>query len=93
MDVTWRLFATLGEAADDNEVGIDVSKGATVADALETLFEEYPTVAEEARDEDGSVYEHVRTLHEGTDVDEPLASEREIEEGDELALFPPVSGG
>lgn len=93
MNVTWRLFATLGEAAGDNEVTLDVRAEATVADALETLFARYPAVAEEARDEDGSVYEHVRTLHEGEDVDEPLDSDRAIADGDELALFPPVSGG
>ncbi|WP_158854104.1 ubiquitin-like small modifier protein 1 [Halorhabdus sp. CUG00001] len=93
MHVTWRLFATLGEAAGDNEVSVDVSGDPTVATAIEALFEAYPVVAEEARDDEQGVYEHVRTLHDGEDVEEPLQSEREVTRGDELALFPPVSGG
>ncbi|WP_181686253.1 ubiquitin-like small modifier protein 1 [Halorhabdus salina] len=93
MDVTWKLFATLGEAAGDTEVTVTVSDDATVAKALDSLFEKYPAVAEEARAENGSIYEHVRTLHEGEDVENPLDSDRGVAAGDELALFPPVSGG
>jgi len=93
MQVTWRLFATLGEAAGDTEVSVDVPADATVGDALRALFEAYPAVATEARAEDGSVHEHVRTLHEGEDIEEPLGSDRTVADGDELALFPPVSGG
>ena len=93
MEVTWRLFATLGEAAGENDVTVDVPDEATVSDALTALFDEYPAVAEEARNDDGSVYDHVRTLHDGTDVENPLASDRAITASDELALMPPVSGG
>jgi len=92
MDVTWKLFATLGEAAGDTDVTVGVPRNATVADALEALFEAYPAVAEEAHD-DGSTYEHVRTLHEGDDIERPLESDRPVDDGDELAMFPPVSGG
>jgi molybdopterin synthase sulfur carrier subunit len=93
MDVTWKLFATLGDAAGETEVTVSVPADGTVADALRSLFESYPSVAEEAQTEDGSIHDHVRTLHEGEDVDEPLNAERPVAEGDELALFPPVSGG
>lgn len=93
MHVTWKLFATIGDAAGDGEVTVEVPGDATVADALERLFECHPAVAEQARAEDGTVYEHVRTIHDGQDVYDPLASDREVAEADELALLPPVSGG
>ncbi|MFB6202834.1 MAG: ubiquitin-like small modifier protein 1 [Halorhabdus sp.] len=93
MDVTWRLFATLGEAAGDDDLTVSVPADATVADAVAALFDAYPAVAAEARAPDGTVYDHVRTLHEGDDIDDPLESDRPVAAGDELALFPPVSGG
>jgi len=103
----WRLFATLAEAAGDTEVAVSVEtpegEQPTVRDALAALLEAHPALAPEVladADEewtDGgalALAEHVRLLHEGEDprvsgdgLDTPVAPE------DELALFPPVSGG
>ena len=89
----WRLFATLAEAAGDSEVRVD-GDPETVGDAFDALLAAHPALEAEVLDEDGDLYDHVRLLHEGTD---PFAEgegfETAVEEGDELALFPPVSGG
>ena len=90
----WRLFATLAEAAGDTEVAVDVEPEATVGDAFDALLDAQPDLESEVLDEDGDLYDHVRLLHEGRD---PFAEadgfDTPVDDGDELALFPPVSGG
>jgi molybdopterin synthase sulfur carrier subunit len=89
----WRLFATLAEATGDTEVAVDVEPGATVGEAFDALLSAHPELEEELLSE-GELADHVRLLHEGRD---PFAEadgfETTVEVGDELALFPPVSGG
>lgn len=89
----WTLFATLAETAE-REVPVEVEPGATVGDALDALLAVHPDLADEVLDEHGDLADHVRLLHDGEDpfvegegLDAPVA------EDDELALFPPVSGG
>ena len=90
----WTLFATLAETAGDSEITVDVDAPATVGDALDALLEAHPALADDVLDEDGSVGDHVRLLHEGRDpFVEADGLETTVEAGDELALFPPVSGG
>jgi molybdopterin synthase sulfur carrier subunit len=90
----WRLFATLAEAAGDTEVVVDVDPGATVGDAFDALLAAHPALEDEVLDEDGDLSDHVRLLHEGRDpFAEAEGFETTVEAGDELALFPPVSGG
>ncbi|MCU4801497.1 MoaD/ThiS family protein [Halobacteria archaeon HArc-gm2] len=90
----WTLFATLAETAGDSEVSVDVDHPATVGDALDALIDAHPSLADDVLDEDGTVQDHIRLLHEGRDPfveAEGLATP--VEADDELALFPPVSGG
>lgn len=89
----WRLFATLAEAAGDTSVSVDVDDDPTVGDAFDALLDAHPALEDEVLD-DGELADHVRLLHEGRD---PFAEadglDTPVEAGDELALFPPVSGG
>jgi len=89
----WRLFATLAETAGDTEVEVE-SGAETVGDAFDALLSAHPGLESEVLDDDGDLYGHVRLLHEGRD---PFAEadgfETAVDDGDELALFPPVSGG
>lgn len=90
----WKLFADLAEVAGDKEVEVDVSPGATVEDALAALLDDRPTLRERVLDDDGELRDHINVLHNGDDLgdrDEGMATT--LEAGDELALFPPVSGG
>jgi molybdopterin synthase sulfur carrier subunit len=89
-----KLFADLAEVAGDQEVDVAVDPGATVGDALDSLFEGRPALAERVLDGEGEIRDSVNVLRNGRNV--RTAGEgldTELDEDDELALFPPVSGG
>jgi len=85
----WKLFADLAEAAGERTVTVDLDTGATVDDALDALLTTKPALRDRALNEDGELREHVNLLKNGENVEEDAT----VESGDELALFPPVSGG
>ena len=81
MRLTVRLFAMLREAAGADSVELELSEGATGADALEAL-----------RAQRG--LELLDRLPVRLAVNREYAElERELSPGDELAVIPPVSGG
>lgn len=90
----WKLFATLSETAGTREVSVDVESDETVRDAFEALLDAHPELREEVLDGDGELYDHIRLLRNGHD---PFADDSgfdtTVSDEDELALFPPVSGG
>jgi molybdopterin synthase sulfur carrier subunit len=90
----WKLFANLAETAGRKEVEVDVEPGATFGDAFDALLETHPELREEVLNEDGEIRDHIRVLRNG---DNPFVEDgghdTVLEAGDELALFPPVSGG
>jgi molybdopterin synthase sulfur carrier subunit len=91
----WKLFADLAEVAGDKEVHVDVDaeSGATVGDALDALLAERPALRERVMD-DGDLADDVNCLRNGTNVvTQGEGLDTGVEPGDELALFPPVSGG
>lgn len=81
MRVTVRLFASLREAAGQEYIYLDLDDGATVADAWVGLCTYDPMF--QACRERVLIARNRRYVS----VNEPLA------DGDELALFPPLSGG
>ncbi|MXV63637.1 MoaD family protein [Natronorubrum sp. JWXQ-INN-674] len=93
MTTEWKLFADLAERAGDKHITVDATSGDTVGDALEKLLAEAPDLEERVLD-DGELRSQINVLRNGTNVlVEEEGLETELEEGDELALFPPVSGG
>lgn len=94
MTTRWKLFANIAETAGTKEVEVDVGPGDTFGDAFEALLETHPELREEVLDEEGELRDHVRVLRNDRN---PFVTDKGhdtvLEEGDELALFPPVSGG
>ncbi len=89
----WRLFADLAEAAETREVSLDLDAEATVDDALETLVERHPELREHVY-EDGRLAGHLTVLRNGSNIEtEADGLATKITPDDELALFPPISGG
>jgi molybdopterin converting factor subunit 1 len=81
MQIRVRLFATLRQLAGWPQQTLALPEGATVADALTELDSLYPQLTVKTR----TIYVAVNQ--------EYARSAQVLNEGDELALFPPVSGG
>ncbi len=81
MKVTIKLFARMRELAGTHTLERDVAENATVADLIQGLQDDFPRLAEVASE----------TI---TSVNRDFADrETQLSEGDEVAFFPPVSGG
>lgn len=91
----WRLFATLAEAAGEDNVEVVVDdEQPTLRMALEELLTAYPALEEHVLSDDGSLQTHVQLLCDGENPFHDGAGwETDVSDIDELALFPPVSGG
>jgi molybdopterin synthase subunit MoaD len=86
--VEWKLFADLAEVAGTDRPTVETD-AETVGEALSALLEAHPALAERVTDDDGDLRAHVNLLREG----EPTSLDAPVGPSDELALFPPVSGG
>ena len=94
MSTEWKLFADLAERAGDKRVTVEASAGDTVGDALEQLVDDRPDLADRVLTDDGDLRSQINVLRNGSNVVVDEAGlETELEGDDELALFPPVSGG
>ena len=89
----WKLFADLAERAGDDEIEISVDESdPTAGDALDALVDDHLELAERIYTADGDLEPHLNLLRNGENVSETgLATP--VSDDDELALFPPVSGG
>jgi len=81
MRINLRLFAILRERAGAAELELDLPEGATIEQAIHTLRDRLPAVSDYVS---RSAYAVNRTYAPLTTV---------LQDGDELALIPPVSGG
>ena len=81
MRIRVRLFARQRELAGTREIALDLPAGATIADAWTALAAQVPAVA--------SGRPFVRFARNG----DYAAATTPLEEDDEIACIPPISGG
>jgi molybdopterin converting factor subunit 1 len=81
MRVTVRLFARLRDIAGAAELPCDVLPGATIGTVWRQLVSEFPDLAS---------YE--RSISSAVNADY-ARMDHAVEDGDEIAFLPPVSGG
>jgi molybdopterin synthase catalytic subunit len=79
--ITVRLFALLRDRAGASELSLELSEGASVADASTTLGKQIPAIA--------GLLTRVAFAVNQSYVDRSTV----LKDGDELAIIPPVSGG
>lgn len=87
-----KLFANLAETADARSIELEVEEETTVGTALGRLFERRPGLESEVL-VDERVHDHISILINGRTLDPDDALEEPVGPEDELAIFPPVSGG
>jgi molybdopterin synthase sulfur carrier subunit len=87
MMLNFRLFANFREVVGKKDVSLDVG-GGTVMDAVSSLIASYPGL-HPLMLHDGALKPYVNVLING----KTAAPSDKVKEGDELAIFPPVSGG
>jgi MoaE-MoaD fusion protein len=81
MKIRVKLFAILRERAGTGEFVLDLPKGATVRSAADSLSRQLPAIRGHAR---RVAYAINR---------EYVSADATLNDGDELAVIPPVSGG
>jgi len=80
-----RLFADIRERVGESEVE---AEGETVGEAVEDVVTHHPSL-EERLYSDGELRPHLNLTADG----EPVGVEESTEGVEEIAVFPPVSGG
>jgi molybdopterin synthase sulfur carrier subunit len=88
--VNVRLFANLREIVGNPHLTVEAG---TIREVLTTLQAEYPALRAMLCDDDGEVRSYITILVNGKNIREIEALTTLLSDGDEVAIFPPVSGG
>ncbi|MFC7096863.1 ubiquitin-like small modifier protein 1 [Halobaculum marinum] len=92
MDLTLKFFATFREAVGSKIVDREFADAATVGDVLAALEAEYDGLAGNLL-VDGDLKPQINVLLNGREVLHMEGVETTVDDGDTLAVFPPVAGG
>lgn len=91
IDITIRAFAKFRELFG-SETPVSVPEGTTALDALVQFAKTVPS-AEAELFENGELKGHVVLMYNRERIDAEDAADITLEDGDEIVLYPPVSGG
>ena len=87
--VEFEFYATLEDAVGEETVTRDVESGTTVAEALRSLGEEYPSLQSLLFDGEERLRPHVSVLVDG----ERVEGDRALSGGETVGAAPAVAGG
>ncbi len=93
VSIKMKLFANLREHAGKSEVMLD---GDTVLDILNSLTEQYPSLKEiifEDGTDEPELRGYINVFVNGNSIHHLDGFSTSLTQGDEIAIFPPVSGG
>lgn len=88
-----RFFATFREAVGRKSIERDFAGSVTVGEVLSELEAEFPELAGELLDDEGSIRPQLSVLQNGRQVIHLDGTETPLDDGDQLSVFPPVAGG
>jgi molybdopterin synthase sulfur carrier subunit len=92
MRVLVRAFARFREIAGEKTC-FDLKEGSTISDLLKAISAYHPELEGDLFRSDGTVGDGITILRNRTGVALSSLSKTALEEGDEVALLPPFSGG
>ncbi len=92
MQLELRFFATFRETVGQKTLEYEVADDATIFELLDELETEYDGLVGNLLN-DGELAPQINVLKNGREVLHIEGVETELEEGDTVAIFPPVAGG
>lgn len=95
LSIKVRVFANLRDVLGRKEIELQSSEGATVRVLVDMLSEKYSNgkLRKEIFDENDKVRKYVKILVNGRDIDFLDGPSTILNDGDIIAIFPPVGGG
>jgi molybdopterin synthase sulfur carrier subunit len=93
--VTVRVFATFREIIGLKEIEVDLPTDATVISLIDFLSKNYShgKLKKEVFDRNGNIRKFVKILVNGRDTYFLSGPSTQLNDGDIVAMFPPVGGG
>jgi molybdopterin synthase sulfur carrier subunit len=92
MKIHVKTFATFREVMD-SQFDLEYLQGATIQTLLDDLVKRYDGVGDLIFASPGTIRDFVNILKNGRNVHFLNGLDTPLEEGDVIALFPPVAGG
>ena len=90
--VTIKLFAQFREFFKKNKIEIEIEEGTNILQLMESLCKLY-NLREKIFDEKNELKQWIKILKNGRQIKFLDGTGTKLEHGDEIALFPPISGG
>lgn len=93
MRIILRTFADYREITGTKEMLIDLKEGQTMGGLFTLLTCKYPPLGRQMFQDSGGLKAFVIVLVNGRNIEFLHGMDTRLEEGDVVALFPPVAGG
>ena len=88
-----KIFATLRQIVGAKEIEVGLEVGDTVGSVVARLVTDYPALGEHILDKDGNLEAYINVFVNGRSIRLLDGLNTSLNEGDVLAIFPPVAGG
>jgi molybdopterin synthase sulfur carrier subunit len=93
MTITFRTFAAFREVIGAREMELVLSPGEKIRDLLENICSAHPGLRGRLFDAAGLIKPYIIILKNGRSIASLQELDTVIDEGDVIAVFPPVAGG